>query len=104
MNKARRKEIKDVIARLKKFNFEFTELEKNECIDLIKDILDDEEYARENIPENLQNSYRYQQSEDACDNLDDAIAELHCIRSSNKKENNINIVENAITFLNNASE
>ena len=53
----------------------------------LEDILGDEEEYRDNIPENLQGSERYEKAEEACDNLDDAVSTL---------EDVINSIEEAI--------
>ena len=48
----------------------------------IEDIQYDEEEARDNIPERLQDSERYWTSDEACDNLSDAVTELEDILDS----------------------
>lgn len=43
---------------------------------ILEDILSEEEDARDNIPESLQDSDRYQVCEESCDLLEQAIDEL----------------------------
>lgn len=61
MNKARRTQIKEAIQRIE---------------DLMQNILNDEQEAYDNIPENLQGSYRGMESEEAQENLEAAIEAL----------------------------
>lgn len=64
MNKERRQRIKEIIVKI------------NGCANELSDIKFDEDYARDNIPENLQNSATYTESEDCSDKLDDAISDI----------------------------
>ena len=61
MNKARRKQIQQAIARLE---------------ELVQNILNDEQDAYDNMPENLQGSERGMESEEAQENLEAAIEAL----------------------------
>ena len=79
MNKSRRKELYAVANKLlllKQADDDNIETE----LDVIKSELDmilyDEESSMDNIPENLQNSYRYQVAEEACNNIENAIDAL----------------------------
>jgi hypothetical protein len=108
MNKLRRKEIFKIIQILHKILSNIhsehilniiTELES--VIDYIQIILDEEECVMDNIPENLQNGYRYEESENACDNLNDAISELEEIDDEYDKIEIIEIVTSVIQCLNN---
>lgn len=104
MNKIRRKEIRQVISRLNKLLEGFS-LE-NICdliADIIEDvelILSDEECYKDNIPENLQNGYRYNDSEYACDYLQDAISELEYIDEEEDEKSIISYINSAIHYLN----
>ena len=60
MNKDRRKQIDDVIADLQ------------EIQGTVESIMNNEEEYRDNIPENLQGSERYERAEEACDYLQEA--------------------------------
>ena len=44
--------------------------------DLLEEIQQEEEEYRDNIPENLQGSERYERADEACDNLFSAISSL----------------------------
>ena len=61
MNKARRMQIKEAVRRIE---------------DLVQNILNDEQEAYDNMPENLQGSYRGIESEEAQENLEAAIESL----------------------------
>lgn len=61
MNKVRRMQIKEAIRRIE---------------DLMQNILSDEQEAYDNMPENLQGSYRGMESEEAQENLEAAIEAL----------------------------
>lgn len=64
MNKDRRDRIKDTIIIL------------SNCKNDIERIKDDEDDARSNMPENLETSEKYEQSEEASDALDDAMSDI----------------------------
>lgn len=109
MNKLRRKEISSIINDLIQLLLDIESSKVEDIIDKIEDIadnvqcvLDDEETYRDNVPENLQNGVRYQNSEDACDNLEDAADSLFGIEISDKKEYIVKMVSSAINSLNNA--
>ena len=60
MNKVRRKNLQSIIDRLEDIKADLEEITYEE-----------EEY-RDNIPENLQGSEKYERADEACDNLNDA--------------------------------
>lgn len=64
MNKERREKIKQVIEKL------------NGCANELDDIKYDEDFARDNTPENLQGSEAYCTSEDCSDKIEDAISDV----------------------------
>jgi uncharacterized coiled-coil DUF342 family protein len=64
MNKKRREQIQKVIDKL------------SECSEELNSIRDDEDCYRDEMPENLQNSERYEQSEEYSDILDDAATSI----------------------------
>lgn len=106
MNKMRRKEIRQVISRLNKL---LEELNLEDIRDIIADIIEDvelilsdEECYKDNIPENLQNGYRYNDSEYACDCLQDAISELEYIDGDEDVKSIIGYINSAINYLNEA--
>ena len=113
MNKARRKEIYKIIDKLyevlhmlrseKEFDIESI---ITDIIELIQIVFDEEECVMDNIPENLQSGYRYQQSEEACDNLYDAIDTLESAVDDYDEDEDIDwphIISEAIQSLNNAT-
>lgn len=67
MNKPRRKQIQDVIEKLSSLQSEMEVL-----IEEIESIQADEEEYRDNMPENLQGSERYERADAACDALESA--------------------------------
>lgn len=65
MNKIRRKNLQTIIDRLGDIKADLEEITYEE-----------EEY-RDNIPENLQSSEKYERADEACDNLNDAADTLN---------------------------
>lgn len=109
MNKIRRQEIHTVIRELNNTiqllqngNLDNCHTLINKLISNIESILSDEEDYLDNIPENLQNGYRYQMSEESCDNLESAIDVLHDIEEDSKSEFVINTIQESINYLNDA--
>ncbi len=64
MNKQRRKTINEIYEKIA------------ELRDWLEEVKDEEECYRDNMPENLQNSERYEIANEACDNLDYAMSSL----------------------------
>lgn len=64
MNKVRRKKIKTIAIELKNINNELSKL------------LDEENYCFDNMPENLQNSFRGNNSEDAIEIMEESIEKI----------------------------
>lgn len=64
MNKVRRKNLQSIADQLEYLKTQ------------IEDICSDEEEYRDNIPENMQGSERYEKADTACDNLSDAVDNL----------------------------
>ena len=64
MNKVRRKELQEVIEQI------------NIAKELLENIMCDEEEYRDNMPENLQSSEKYEKADAACDAMQEAINEL----------------------------
>ena len=64
MNKARRKALADIQSKI----------EELQC--LLEDIKDDEEMAKDNMPENLWESERYEMMEEAVSNMEYALDNL----------------------------
>ena len=109
MNKARRKEIYNIIEQLnqalrifkndKEYDIESIIMD---IINLIQIVFDEEECVMDNIPENFQSGYRYKQSEEACDNLYDAIETLEDALED-EDVNWDSVISDAIYSLNNAT-
>lgn len=76
MNKARRKKIQKAIDMLEMGDG------IGQVLAILEDVLYDEEDAYDNIPENLQGSWRAMESEEAIDALNDAIDLLTDLQSS----------------------
>lgn len=74
MNKLRRKAIRDLIAKLSGVQDKDS---LGDCINNLEDILDEESECFENIPENLQDSQRALDSEDAIGIMEDVLDELN---------------------------
>lgn len=70
MNKTRRKALKALMDQLEDIKSSLEEIQSEE-----------EDY-RDNIPENLQGSERYEIADAACDNLSDAVSSLEDVISS----------------------
>ena len=70
MNKERREKISNIAKELQY------------VIDNLSNILSDEEYAFENMPENLQGSIRGEESEEAIDIISEAIDSLQSARDN----------------------
>ena len=64
MNKVRRKNLQSIANQLEYLKTQ------------IEDICSDEEEYRDNIPENMQGSERYEKADTACGNLSDAVDNL----------------------------
>lgn len=82
MNNQRRKEIRKIVLELSQFkthilNKQFSKEEIEEKLQTtetnISDILSQEEWYMDNIPENMQGGRRYEAAEEACDHLQDAV-------------------------------
>ena len=83
MNKARRKMIQKAIDMLEMGN------DIGQALAILEDVLYVEEDAYDNIPENLQGSWRAEESEEAIDSLNDAIellTELQSAEGANEDE------------------
>lgn len=64
MNRERRKRIQQIITQL------------NTCSGDLSSVKDDEDYARDNTPENLQGGEAYCISEECSDKIDDALSDI----------------------------
>lgn len=96
MNNKRRKEIKSCVVALCKTNSNIDVVLEN-----LNDILMDEDYYRDNMPENLQGGIRYEESEEASDYLNDAISYLTDALDEDDIAEKSSMIESAIEALNN---
>lgn len=67
MNKIRRKALNEIYDKLA------------ELRDLLEEVKGEEEDYRDNIPENLQSSERYEKADDACGQLEEAFEQLEYV-------------------------
>lgn len=67
MNNRRRNQIKEVISQLEA------------CADTLENVKNEEDDARENIPENLQDGEVYCTSEECSDKIEDAISDIRSV-------------------------
>ena len=70
MNKVRRKQLQEIIEQI------------DAIMGALEDLQQEEEECRDNMPENLQCSERYERADDACNNMNDAISSLEDAISS----------------------
>ena len=90
MDKARRKKIQKAIDLLE------TGDGVDQALDILEEVLYAEEDAYDNIPENLQGSWRAEESEEAIDALNDAIellTDLQCAENADEDEEEDKIQE-----------
>lgn len=93
MNKARRKELSEVIKALS------TMQDKDDLYSIIYDlenIKSDEEDYYDNIPENLQYSQRAEDSEQAIENMDDALDLLNDVYEADEFDKDDESIQEAI--------
>lgn len=109
MNKLRRKGIRTNITKLHELIQIIKEMGLSDIEDKLADIIEDLEYFlseeecyRDNMPENLQNGFKYERAEEACDNLQDAVDTLAYIDSDDTVEDVINNINEAVNCLYNA--
>lgn len=93
MNKARRKELSDVIRGLN------TIQDKDDLygwINTLDSIKDDEQSYYDNIPENLQYSQRAEDSEAAIENLEEALDLLNEAYDMDEFDKNCDLIQDAV--------
>lgn len=99
MNKARRKELVDLVRELRSAK------DKDDIysvINTLENIRDDEESYYDNIPENLQSSQRAYDSENAIDNMNAALDLLNDIYDSDDNIEWKNMLPNIVEKINSA--
>lgn len=93
MNKARRKELSDVIRGLN------TIQDKDDLyswINTLDSIKDDEQDYYDNIPENLQYSQRAEDSEQAIEHMEDALSLLNEVYDEDEFDKSSELIQEAI--------
>ena len=93
MNNARRKELKNLIGQLGRIQ---DEGDLYACINDLEDIKYEEECSYDNIPENLQSSQRASESEEAIDNLEDALNLLNEVYDMDEIDLDSELIQEAI--------
>ena len=99
MNKARRKELSDVIRGLN------TIQDKDDLyswINTLDNIKDDEQDYYDNIPENLQYSQRAEDSEEAIEQLEEALDLLNEAYDMDEFDKNCDLIQQAINKIEDA--
>jgi hypothetical protein len=116
MNKSRRKEIESVINDIEIFQSSLSSEEPSRLItqdDLntitdfvmnVESIYSEEEEYRDNMPENLQNSERFNIADEACNNLENALDYLQGIDESTTVEDCTAALESAVGSLSDAAQ
>jgi hypothetical protein len=97
MNKQRRKEIYEIIMKLQNVG---NKEDLGDCINDLENVREDESEYFENIPENLQNSQRAYDSEEALGTLDDVLDELNDAYDSDDQQDWLEAAEYAVDELN----
>lgn len=90
MNNTRRKDIKKLIEKLEDLQADMSVL-----LEELEDIRNEEQEAFDNIPDNLQETERYEKAENAVDNLNEAYDEFETMRDG---------IDDIISYLEEAAE
>lgn len=103
MNKARRKELNNITNTLEdiKDRIESALSDLEDLKSSLEFVYGDEQDYLDNIPENLQGSERYDVAEEACSNLEDAIASIDSVLDgvdTNNLADAISSIEGAISL------
>ena len=99
MNKVRRGQLRNLSAKLSRIESIDDKAVLDECISILEDIKWDEEYYFDNMPENLQGSMRGCESEDAIDNMDQALDTLSEAMETEIEEEFLDAVSTAIEYI-----
>ena len=99
MNKVRRGQLRNLSAKLSRIESIDDKAVLDECISILEDIKWDEEYYFDNMPENLQGSMRGCESEDAIDNMDQALDALSEAMEAEIEEEFSDAVSTAIDYI-----
>ena len=99
MNKFRRGQLRSLSAKLARIESTGDKATLDECINILEDIKWDEEEYFDNMPENLQGSMRGCESEDAIDNMDQALDSLNEAIESESEDEFSDAVSTAIACI-----
>ena len=99
MNKARRTQLRILSVKLSHVVSSDDKVMLDECIGILEDIKWDEEYYFDNMPENLQGSMRGCESEEAIDNMDQALDALNEAIETEDEEEFSEAVNSAIEYI-----
>lgn len=99
MNKVRRGQLRALSAKLARIEPTGDKAVLGECINILEDIQWDEEEYFDNMPENLQVSMRGCESEDAIDNMDQALNALNEAIESESEDEFSDAVSTAIEYI-----
>jgi hypothetical protein len=99
MNKARRGQLRTLSAKLSCIVSIDDKAALDECISMLEDIKWDEEDYFDNMPENLQGSMRGCESEEAIDNMDQALDALNEAIEAEDEEEFSDAVNSAIEYI-----
>ena len=99
MNKVRRGQLRTLSAKLSRIVSIDDKETLDECISILEDIKWDEENYFENMPENLQVSMRGCESEEAIDNMDQALDALNEAIETEDEEEFADSVNLAIEYI-----
>ena len=109
MNKLRRQELRTLSYKTQLLLMDSVDFTADESIFQIHDIaddlyklLDEEIMCRDNIPENLQYSDRYEKSDAACENMEEAYDLLDNIELGDSTEFIFDSLKKAIIYINDA--
>jgi predicted RNase H-like HicB family nuclease len=100
MNKSRRNALSKIIREL---NVIQNKNGLDGLIDELDTLKEEEQDYYNNIPENLQNSQRAQDSEQAIDNLEEAVDLLNEVYNSDETEIDSNLIQEIINMIEEAS-
>jgi predicted RNase H-like HicB family nuclease len=100
MNKSRRNALSKIIREL---NVIQNKNGLDGLIDELDTLKEEEQDYYNNIPENLQNSQRAQDSEQAIDNLEEAVDLLNEVYNSDEAEIDSNLIQEIINMIEEAS-
>lgn len=99
MNKFRRGQLRALSAKLARIESTVDKAALDECINILEDIKWDEEEYFDNMPENLQGSMRGCESEDAIDNMDQALDSLNEAIETESEDEFSDAVSTAIEYI-----